>query len=111
MLPLVHRSEKSTEYRTKGHETEAEVTATILRLWDKGYYGVRVHVPDKAKPGMFKTWLVVRDANQLRSRFAVFDPARKDSADLLAGLGPMAVPAAGAGLLLGVAPEPGDDGR
>lgn len=35
----------------------------------------------------------------IRSRFAAFDPAKRDSADLLAGVAPWAVPALGAGLL------------
>lgn len=49
--------------------------------------------------GSEKEWAVPAQTNQIRSIFAAFDPARSDSADLLAGVAPYAIPVAGAGLL------------
>ena len=44
--------------------------------------------------------LAVRDPSRLRSRFAAFDPARRNESDLLAGLLPYAIPAGLLGLIL-----------
>lgn len=43
--------------------------------------------------------LAIFDPTRVRSRFAAFDPAKRDSSDLLAGVAPYAIPVAGAGLL------------
>jgi hypothetical protein len=41
----------------------------------------------------------VFNPKKIRSRFAAFNPAMRDSSDLLAGVAPYAIPALGAGLL------------
>jgi hypothetical protein len=64
--------------------------ATVGHNFDRGFDAIQF--PNfTTVPGLGPqaAW-VFRDPNQLRSRFAVFDPAKRDSSDLMAGL---AVPA------------------
>ena len=70
---------------------EGEIQASLKKAWDQRYDAVMVKnytSPD----GRTGTVLVVKDLAQLRSPNARFDPAKRDSSDLLAGL-------AGAGIL------------
>lgn len=56
--------------------------------------------PRSAYPELRATNYAVKDPSRIRSRFAAFNPAKRDSADLLAGLAPWALPV-GATLLGG----------
>ena len=70
---------------------EGEIQASLKKAWDQRYDAVMVKnytSPD----GRTGTVLVVKDLAQLRSPNARFDPAKRDSSDLLAGV-------AGAGIL------------
>jgi hypothetical protein len=58
-----------------------------------GFSGV-----DHFGPGAHGLNTVFTDPSRIRSRFAAFNPAKRDSADLLAGAYPWAMPI-GAGLL------------
>ena len=64
-----------------------------------GYDTARIVEPDELSGGMEYTW-AIPDPSRIRSRFAAFNPAKRDSADLLAGLAPWAMPV-GATLLGG----------
>jgi hypothetical protein len=71
---------------------ESEIRASLLKAWDEGYDSVMLR--NFTAPGGRKgTVLVVKDLAQLRSPFAKFDPRKRGSSDLLAGV-------AGAGVLL-----------
>ena len=70
---------------------EGEIQASLKKAWDQRYDAVMVKnytSPD----GRTGTILVVKDLAQLRSSNARFDPTKRDSSDLLAGV-------AGAGIL------------
>ena len=70
---------------------DGSAEAVKARLIDKGYDGIKVLKDEEF--GNVST--VIFDPTKLRSKFAKFDPAKKDSAKLLAG-------AAGAGVLSGL---------
>jgi hypothetical protein len=88
----------------QGGEKNHEIAATLAQAWDDGYTSVLLK--NYTSPGGKKgDILVVRDPNQLRSPYAAFDPARRDSADLLASFG-------GGGVLGGgAASDPPQDSR
>jgi hypothetical protein len=88
--PIWHRSERSMSVDARG-AAEGEIQASLEKAWDQGYDAVMVKnytSPD----GRTGTVLVVKDLAQLRSPNARFNPAKRDSSDLLAGV-------AGAGIL------------
>jgi len=70
---------------------EGEIQASLKKAWDQGYDAVMVknYISPDGRRG---TILVVKDLAQLRSSNARFDPTKRDSSDLLAGV-------AGAGIL------------
>jgi hypothetical protein len=72
-----------------------EIQASLKKAWDEGYDSVMLR--NYTSPaGRRGTVLVVKDLAQLRSPFARFDPRKRNSSDLLAGV-------AGAGVLLPLA--------
>ncbi len=85
VVPLRARAAKAGVLRLEPDMTEKEVQGALLDAWGKGYDAIRVTnytTPDgKPAPG---NW-VFRDPSQLRVPWARFDPARRDSSDLLAG--------------------------
>lgn len=90
VLPLFHRPGKHGQLDLDGSELEPEVAGTIQDAFDAGYDSLLVRqpgVPDK---------VAVKNPNQYRSVFAKFDPAKRDSSDLLASFGLPAVLGGGA---------------
>jgi hypothetical protein len=84
VMPLFHRAKKSGEVILEGSDTVLEVAATLADAFDDGYDAVKFkNFITSDGP---KTILAVKDPNQLRSRFATFDPAKIDSRNLLASL-------------------------
>ncbi len=77
--------------------------ASIANAFDNGYDAIRLS-NDTAVPTLppQSIW-AFRDPNQLRSRFARFDPRNIDSADLLAGIGGLTAGGLGLGMSI---PEP-----
>jgi hypothetical protein len=88
--PIWHRSERSMSIDARG-AAEGEIQASLKKAWDQGYDAVMVK-NYTSRDGRTGTVLVVKDLAQLRSPNARFNPAKRDSSDLLAGL-------AGAGIL------------
>jgi hypothetical protein len=95
ILPLMARWERLAEAKLRGNEGRFSITGAVMDAWDSGHDALRFL---KSAPGqdvgLHETW-VFRDPNQLRSPFAKFDPARRDSSDLMAGFaapGPTPVP-------------------
>lgn len=80
VYPLLHRAQRPAKLQLSGHESEGQVAATLAHAWDQGFDAVMVLSPNN------KPRLVVKNEAQLRSPFAAFDPAKKDSRDLLAGV-------------------------
>jgi ADP-Ribosyltransferase in polyvalent proteins len=93
VYPLYHRAQRPATLRLRGQESDREVAATIAQAWDDGFDAVKVFAPN-ASPTV-----IVKNENQLRSQFARFDPAKKDSTNLSAGL-------AGLGLFAPLAGSP-----
>jgi hypothetical protein len=93
VIPLVHRAENPAALTLRGDETNAQLFATLEDAWARGHDSVLLknYTRHGGKSGAA---LVVKDPAQLRSPFAVFDPAKKHVNDLLASLA--VVPAAGA---------------
>jgi hypothetical protein len=87
VYPLVHRASNPAVATLKGTETNLEIAATLEDAFERGYDAVwfKNYTAPDGQTG--KNVLVVRDPEQLRSRFAKFDPAKRSSSDLLAGLG------------------------
>lgn len=84
IIPLVSRFSKPGSITLEPDISHLEVALNIPKLWGDGYDALRFTNYNTFADGTpTPTWLF-RTPNQLRSRFAAFDPARKDSADLLA---------------------------
>jgi len=88
VYPLYYRADNPGSINLAENPTRLAVIEALRNAFDQGYDAVRLR-------NYITEWgpqeiLTVRDANQLRSPFAAFDPAKKDSAKLLAS---------GAGLL------------
>lgn len=107
VYPLVHRAERPAVVDLDGTEMNHEIAATLADAFDNGYDAVmlRNYTTPGGKTG--KNIVVVRDPNQLRSPWARFDPARKDSRDLLASL-VMGIPTAAGGFAISGALRDGD---
>jgi hypothetical protein len=85
VIPLLHRSERKGQVHLTGDEDDHEVAATLQDAWNRGYDSVVLHgYRHPGDPSHVSSVLVVRDAAQHRVPTAMFDPARKYSADLLA---------------------------
>jgi hypothetical protein len=83
VYPLLHRAENPVALRWKQTNDRSAVYATVRDAFDQGYDAVLVR--DFPVSGKKHNILYVKDANQLRSPFAVFDPDKKNSGHLLAG--------------------------
>jgi hypothetical protein len=85
VYPLLHRAERPTSLTLDGSETQGQVVATLRDAFDAGHDAVMIK--NYTTPGGLggQNIIIVRDANQLRSPNAVFDPARKFDPHLLAG--------------------------
>ena len=98
VMPLAYRSERPAALRLDGSENNREVAATLNNAFRDGSYDsvlMRNYTTPGGKTG--ENIAVVRDPNQLRSVNAAFDPARKNSADLMASrLAPFIVGASAA---------------
>ncbi len=84
---MYYRSKKEGVLELDGSELDHEIAATLENAFESGYDAV---VPkNNTTPGgkTEKNIVAVRDPEQLRSRFPKFDPAKRSSSDLLAGLG------------------------
>ncbi|MCA0300901.1 MAG: hypothetical protein LCH95_00705 [Proteobacteria bacterium] len=86
ILPLWARADRVANLRLDGLEKDREIAATLRQAWDDGFDAVKMF--NHTSPGGLKhqTIWAFREPNQLRSPFAAFDPAKRDSADLLASV-------------------------
>jgi hypothetical protein len=97
--PLLHRADRPGTLDLAGENvTTGEVAATLHDAWDAGYDAVRLK-NFQMSDGRRADFLVVKDPSQLRSPSAAFDPAKKSSRNLLAGI-------AGGGILAPLALDP-----
>lgn len=91
LLPLRFRSDKTGSIDLQGDELNSDIYGSVVDSWRDGYDAIQFnnYTTPQGKKGSF---VLVKDPSQIRSVNAAFDPAKKDSANLLAGLG-------GAGIL------------
>ena len=91
IYPLLHRAERPTSLTLDGSETHGEVVGALRDAFEAGHDAVMINnytAEGQVKP---QSIIIVRDANQLRSPNATFDPARKFASHLLAGISGMSV--------------------
>jgi hypothetical protein len=104
---LFHRAEKPAVLKLDGTESHGEVVATLRDAFDAGHDAVMLknHTTPAGETG--KNIIIVRDANQLRSPHAAFDPTKRDSRNLLAtgALGTPGLGAMGSGSFGSLAPD------
>lgn len=91
----VHRADRPAALTLAADETDLDVAATLMDAWDAGHDAVMLR--NYTSPGGLtgRNVLFVRDPAQLRSPWAAFDPAKRGSGDLLAGLGGLGLLGAG----------------
>jgi hypothetical protein len=99
---VFHRAEKPAQLRLDGRESHGAVVATLRDAFEAGHDAVMLR--NYIKPGTptKQDIVIVRDANQLRSPNAAFDPAKKNSSGLLAA----AVGAPSAGVIGAAVSDP-----
>jgi hypothetical protein len=87
VYPLVHRADRPTSLTLDGTESHAEVVGALRDAFESGHDALmlRNYTTPGGKTG--KNIIIVRDANRLRSPNAKFDPAKRNSSDLLASVG------------------------
>ena len=86
VIPLFARFSKPAKIDDVAGLTHQDVYFNIRNAWGDGYDAVRFSNYNTLANGLPTPTWVFRDPNQLRSPFARFDPTRRDSADLLAGV-------------------------
>jgi hypothetical protein len=93
VIPLVHRADRRAVIDLSGGEMNHEIAATLAQAWDDGFDAVilRNYSLSGGKPGDI---LVVKNENQLRVPWATFDPRKRESPQLTAGLAGLSIPAA-----------------
>lgn len=86
VMPVRIRGSRQGEIELDGTETNLEIAATVQDAWDAGYDLIRF--TNYTTPGGKKgqSFVLVRDPSQIRSVHARFDPKKKSSANLMAGL-------------------------
>jgi hypothetical protein len=109
ILPLLHRAENPARRRLKGTETHRQIAATLSVVFERGFDAVLVK-NDTSPGGRTKQGiLVVKNENQLRSRFAKFDTAKRNSRDLSASIAALLGPGVAVRIVGESAPQGSDD--
>jgi hypothetical protein len=81
---LLHRADRPAVLTLDGSESHGEVVSSLRDAFERGHDAVMIK--NYTTPGGLggQNIVIVRDANQLRSPNAAFDPAKRDSSFLLA---------------------------
>ncbi len=84
MIPVKFRHDKIASITLSGDETNDEVYGTVVDAWKQGFDAIQFknYTTPAGTKGSF---VLVKDPNQIRSVNAAFDPAKKESSNLLAG--------------------------
>ena len=86
ILPLKFRAEKVGTIDLIGDETDREIAGAVQDAWEAGYDAIRFR--NYTSPGGEKgNFVLVKQPEQIRSVNAQFDPLKRDSANIMAGLG------------------------
>jgi hypothetical protein len=86
VLPLRFRSEKMGTIDLVGDESNEDIFGAVTDSWQQGFDAIQFknYTTPQGTKGSF---VLVKNPNQIRSVNAAFDPTKKDSSNLLAGLG------------------------
>jgi len=105
---LWHRADRPAVMDARGLE-DAEIQASLRDAWVRGHDAVMLK--NYTRPGAEtpESIIVVRDASQLRSPKAAFDIAKKNSANLLAGVAGLAAFPVGSHLFAPIDHNPFDN--
>lgn len=89
-LPLAGRKDKALQFEVLPHHGSKEVGATLSHAYDDlGYDLALIQKKDTIVPDINQEIVFqFKDPSQLRSKFAAFDPSRRNESDLLAGMVP-----------------------
>lgn len=101
VIQAYHRASKPARIELDGTETNLEISATVQDAWDQGFDAIKFDNYTTPKGEKGRSFVLVRDPNQIRSVNAAFDPAKKDSPNLLASILPAAAGVGGTAALLG----------
>jgi hypothetical protein len=86
VLPVVHRMSKGAGVHLPDGVSNREVYGTVAEAFDDGPFDAlrfsNYNIPEIKNQRVY----MVKNPNQVRSRFAAFDPFKKNSANLLARL-------------------------
>ena len=82
IYPLLARSNSPGNLRLSGREGDLDIAAALIKAFEDGIDLVRLEYP-KVAGEINKDVIAVKNGNQLRSKFATFDPAKRNSNDLL----------------------------
>ncbi len=90
VIELVHRAKRPAKIELSGDELNHEMAATVQQAWDDGRDALMLtnYNVGEGKKG---TVILVKDPSQLRKKGAKFDPKKKFSPELLAGIGGLSV--------------------
>lgn len=91
VIQAYHRASKPVRIELDGTETNMEVAATVQDAWDQGFDAIKFDNYTTPKGEKGRSFVLIRDPNQIRSVNAAFDPQKKDSANLLASALPAAI--------------------
>ena len=105
ILPLFARSENPVPWTPPNGAGWGDIKRTVADAFAGGHDAVVLHNYRMFRELDPQTIWAFRDPSQLRSRFAVFDPAKRDSGDLMAGFAAPLLPVPVPGF--DVRPEPG----
>jgi hypothetical protein len=85
IMPLTFRSDKSGTINLSGDETNDEIFGTVVDAWKDGYDAI--HFKNYTTPAGTKgSFTLVKDPAQVRSIYADFNPAKRNSAKIMAGI-------------------------
>lgn len=102
IVPVKFRHNKIASINLEGNETNYEIYGAVIDAWKQGFDAIQFknYTTPAGTKGSF---VLVKEPEQIRSVNAAFDPAKKDSSNLLAGAAPITVGAGAA--LSGLSPQ------
>lgn len=86
VLPLLHRYDRGASVPLVGQESNDQVWATVLDAYKQGFDSLKFnnYTSNNLKNQSF---ILARHPENIRSKFAAFDPAKLNQPDILAGVG------------------------
>jgi len=85
ILPLRFRADRVGQIDLDGTETNDEIYSTVVDAWKQGFDAINFK-NYTTKEGTKGSFVLVKNPNQIRSINAAFDPAKRNSANLMAGI-------------------------